>query len=350
MTDENRLAQVVNHWLPRIEAAGIPTATAQVIIRNAGEWPNWCRSWCAAGERQLALAEEAEASGWHLTAGESYARAALCFHFAQFMFFDDLEQKQAATVAKLAAFARAAPLLDPPVETLGFEVPGGRLKAHLRLPASDPAPLVILLPGSDSTKEEFPSVEHHFLRRGLATLSLDGPGQGEGRSLGPLRGDIGPQLAAVAEAIRKQSGIAAKRLGLVGMAFGGHLALRAAAAVPGLGGVVSMNGFHSLEAMWDAFPPVYRANLLFALGVTVETEARKQAQDFTLEGAAPPDCPALVLHGGRDRIFPVEEARRSTDFAQGECVILPEGNHVCNNLPWRYRPLMADWLAGKLSA
>ena len=92
-----------------------------------------------------------------------------------------------------------------------------------------------------------------------------------------------------------------------------------------------MNGFHSLEAMWDAFPPVYRANLLFALGADNEGETRKQAQEFTLEGAMPPECPALILHGGRDRIF-------------------PEGNHVCNNIPWRYRPLMADWLAGKLSA
>ena len=64
----------------------------------------------------------------------------------------------------------------------------------------------------------------------------------------------------------------------------------------------------------------------------------------------PPECPALILHGGRDRIFPVKEARRSADFAQGECVIFPEGNYVCNNIPWRYRPLMADWLAGKLSA
>ena len=40
-----------------------------------------------------------------------------------------------------------------------------------------------------------------------------------------------------------------------------------------------MNGFHSLEAMWDTFPPVYRANLLFALGTANEGEARKQAQE-----------------------------------------------------------------------
>ena len=26
-----------------------------------------------------------------------------------------------------------------------------------------------------------------------------------------------------------------------------------------------------------------------------------------------------------------------------------EGNHVCNNIPYKYRPLTADWLAEKLS-
>jgi 2,6-dihydroxypseudooxynicotine hydrolase len=25
-----------------------------------------------------------------------------------------------------------------------------------------------------------------------------------------------------------------------------------------------------------------------------------------------------------------------------------EGNHVCNNIPYKYRPLTADWLAEKL--
>lgn len=39
-------------------------------------------------------------------------------------------------------------------------------------------PLALLLPGLDSVKEEFYSWENVFLKRGLATFSLDGPGQG----------------------------------------------------------------------------------------------------------------------------------------------------------------------------
>jgi hypothetical protein len=28
----------------------------------------------------------------------------------------------------------------------------------------------------------------------------------------------------------------------------------------------------------------------------------------------------------------------------------PDGNHVCNNLPYRYRPLVGDWMAERLGA
>ena len=48
-----------------------------------------------------------------------------------------------------------------------------------RPPGLDRPPLVLLIAGLDSTKEEFFAVENIFLARGLATFSLDGPGQGE---------------------------------------------------------------------------------------------------------------------------------------------------------------------------
>ena len=29
-------------------------------------------------------------------------------------------------------------------------------------------------------------------------------------------------------------------------------------------------------------------------------------------------------------------------------VMYPDGNHVCNNIAYKYRPLMADWMSEKL--
>jgi dienelactone hydrolase len=341
---ENRLLSVVEHWLPRIEVAGIPSATAKAVIESAGAWENWLTAWSTEGERHADMAVAAAGAGRHLTAGEAYARASLFYHFGQFMAFDDLAAKARAAARKVELFRLAAPLLDPPSERVDISFEGGTLHAYLRLPsAAGSYPLALIIPGSDSTKEEFPAFERHFLARGIATLSLDGPGQGEGRSHGPLRSDIGDVVGAALRAVRGKPGLTGAA-GLVGMAFGGFLALRAAATIPELVGVVSINGFFDLGALWPSLPRVYQDNMTFALGGDdVETRARV----FTLEGAAGPTMPALILHGGRDRIFPPTEATRCEAFCRGDVDldVFPTGNHVCNNIPWLYRPLVADWLA-----
>ncbi len=48
---EDRLLSVVAHWLPRIEVAGIPSATARAVIDQAGSWENWLATWSEEGER-----------------------------------------------------------------------------------------------------------------------------------------------------------------------------------------------------------------------------------------------------------------------------------------------------------
>jgi pimeloyl-ACP methyl ester carboxylesterase len=133
---------------------------------------------------------------------------------------------------------------------------------------------------------------------------------------------------------------------LVGMAFGGLLVLKAASRIPDLKAVVSINGFFDLGGLWDNFPQVYRDNMTFALG---GKDPRTAAQAFTLRGDAPLAIPALILHGGRDKIFPPSEAEACAAHASGSAVlqIFPEGNHVCNNIPWAYRPLVADWLVDR---
>jgi len=344
-----RLRQVVEHWMPRIQTAGITALDAERLIAEAGDWPSWCATWVKEGERHLALGAEAAGQGRMVTAGEAYQRAALAFHFGQFMFFDDLAQKERAAARRVEAYRRAAPNLVPPAETVAIPFRGGALQGYLRRPAAK-APLVAIVPGSDSTKEEFGTLEEHFLKRGLATLSVDGPGQGEGRSFGPLDPRDWPEaLSAIAAAVRPEFGA---RFGVMGMAFGGHLLLQGAQAVPELAAAVCMNGFYDLGSFWDALPEVYRANMRYTLGGASLEETRERARGFSLAEVRPPRCPVLVVHGGRDRIFPPADARRIVDFAgdRAEMIEYADGNHVCNNLAYRYRPLIADWLAERLGA
>ena len=55
---------------------------------------------------------------------------------------------------------------------------GSTIYGILRTPEGpSPHPAVICVPGLDSTKEELRATEQLFLERGLATFSVDGPGQ-----------------------------------------------------------------------------------------------------------------------------------------------------------------------------
>lgn len=341
---ENRLLSVVEHWLPRMEVAGIPSATAKSVIEAAGVWENWLTAWSAEGDRHEAMGEEALALGRTITAGEAFSRASLFYHFGQFMAFDDLAAKNAASARKVALYRKAAPLLEQPAELVEVPFENGVLRAYLRRPqGAGQHPLALIIPGSDSTKEEFQAFERHFLARGIATLSLDGPGQGEGRSHGHLRADFTTAIAATIAAVKGKPGLSGA-VGLVGMAFGGFMALRAAAALDGLAGVISINGFHDLGAMWPTLPKVYQDNMTFALG---GADVLESARRFTLAGVEGPSVPALILHGARDKIFPPSEAQKCADIcrAGAELHVFATGNHVCNNIPWLYRPLVADWLS-----
>ncbi|NJN40158.1 MAG: alpha/beta hydrolase, partial [Gammaproteobacteria bacterium] len=63
-------------------------------------------------------------------------------------------------------------------------------------------------------------------------------------------------------------------------------------------------------------------------------------------------CPLLVVAGERDTLIPPSHAERMANEAgsRAELMIVAGGNHVANNVWYRYRPQSADWLARQLAA
>ena len=89
--------------------------------------------------------------------------------------------------------------------------------------------------------------------------------------------------------------------------------------------------------------------------VSFQTENEEQgalkSQEISLRGCLSGlDRPLLIIHGAKDRLCPVEQAHKIAAEAGDACelVVYPEGVHVCNNIPFLWRPLAADWLAAKL--
>ena len=63
------------------------------------------------------------------------------------------------------------------------------------------------------------------------------------------------------------------------------------------------------------------------------------------------DQPHALPGDLEDEAAPPEDAHRTYEQAGGakRWVCYPEGNHVCNNIIYKYRPLVADFMAEHLS-
>ena len=106
-------------------------------------------------EKRNRLNREAEAHSRWLSAGEAWVRAALCYHFAKFVWMVDMDRYRATADKAVSSLYAAHQHLDPGAERLEMPFEGTTMVANLRHPAGDKRPpLVVLLPGLDSTKEE----------------------------------------------------------------------------------------------------------------------------------------------------------------------------------------------------
>ena len=356
MTTEtaNRVQLAAGHWKPRFVANGIDANDFDRVLAATAEWREWAPNWRRVGDEHRAIGDDAERSGRTVTATDAYQRAAWCYHLGKFLWFEDRALHDELSEQTVTTYAKAMPRLDPPGRRIEAPFEGAVIPGILRAPrgVSRPA-LVILVPGLDSVKEELYAMENDFLRRGLATLTVDGPGQGENAPRFPIRPDWSGVIAAVLDhLLAHEKGIDLGRVGLMGISMGGIYGPRAAAKEKRLRAIVALAGPYDLSECWPALNPLTKGGYVFYTQSRDEAEAFERSKALTLRGVLKNvTCPLLVIHGGKDRLFPPEQAERIVREAPNATLLLyPEGNHVCNNIPYKYRPAMADWTAEQLGA
>jgi alpha-beta hydrolase superfamily lysophospholipase len=351
----DKVEAVVANWYPRFLANGIDFFDLRRMLDAIGSWDDWADVWTADADRYEGLGRAALATGHRVTAAEHLRRAALTLQFGQFVLTDDPPRRLALQQRMSALYAEAAPLLDPPAERVGVAYDGGTVHGYLRVPPGAAAGLVVLLPGLESTKEQFSTYEPFFLRRGVATLSVEGPGQGEGSRSAVFRDVLyGTAMAAVAAALTDGrppfDRVDAGRVVVLGTSFGGYLALRHAGAFAGLRGVVDIAGPHDLAAFGD-LQQVTREGFREFAGAGDDDAAAELLADVDLTGHLERlTAPVLVVHGERDRIVDVRHAHRILAVLghRATALLEPDGNHSCNNLATTVRPAVADWVSDRL--
>jgi pimeloyl-ACP methyl ester carboxylesterase len=348
----NRVQLAAHHWMPRFVANGIDVNDFENVLARTVDWADWAPNWQAVGAMHEALGREAEAHGRFVSATAAYQRAAWCYHLGKFLWFEDPVLHASLRDRAVAVYGRTLRHLDPPAERIEIPFEGHIIPGHLRRPrgATKP-PLVLIVPGLDSSKEEMFAIEDEFLRRGMATLAIDGPGQSENSVHFAIRPNWETVITPVLDHLQTLGRDAEFGLtGLMGISMGAIYGPRAAAHEQRIAAVIGLAGPYNLGDCWDALNPLTRGGYIFYTKSANEEEARQKAHTLNLEGVlAQVTQPLLVIHGARDRLFPPAQAERiAREAPNATLVMYPDGNHVCNNIAYKYRPVMADWMREQL--
>lgn len=352
----DRLVQVaLSNWGPRFTSNGVDPADFARIASSIDSWSDWCRTWSNEAKKHEVMGRKALESERSLSAGFHLSMASVYYHFAKFLFVCDPEQMRTAHDNAVRCCNDALGHLSPSGLRVEIPYPGRNLAGILRIPSagSRPHPAVVLISGLDSTKEEFRLVERTFLNRGMATLSVDGPGQGELEYDLPIEADWSRPGKAIMDWLQGRSDIDGDRVGIWGVSLGGYYSARWASEDSRVRACVSLSGTYNFGDAWKALPQLSKDAFILRSHSADETSAAAAAGELSLENRAEHiSCPLLVIVGKKDALFDWETTSRIAREASGpsELLAIDGAGHGCANYSYAHRPYCADWMADKLLA
>jgi dipeptidyl aminopeptidase/acylaminoacyl peptidase len=300
------------------------------------------------------MAEQAEAEGNYLSAAYHYFHAAISYHCGTYVFVQKPDELHIAHTHVVRDYQRALPYLDFPGERVAIPYEGGAsMYGILRKPPHrhEWPPVVILVPGLDSVKEELHHAGDDFLRRGMAVLAIDGPGQGEMAYEHTMRHDYEVPVRAALDFLEQRPDVDAGRVGFLGVSLGGYYVLRAAACEPRVKAAIAVAGMYNVVEHFDHLPGLTRQAWIVHSGSTSESEARAKLASFHLAGVMDNvRCPLLIIAGCLDQQRAAADAKRMLAEAGGaaELWMFENGNPVCDNIVYKHRPQRADWMHQQL--
>ncbi|MEO7403088.1 MAG: alpha/beta fold hydrolase [Burkholderiales bacterium] len=354
MTKDPRVEAAISHWAPRFVANGVPMVDFQEVTATIDRWEDWCAAWSRRAAVHEKMGREALAAGFKLSAANHLTRAAVCYHFGKYLFVIDLDQMRAAHMKAVECRNLALPHLLPPGERVAIPYAGKLLYGNLRRPAGiQRPPVVVMCMGLDSAKEEMDDYENRFLARGVATLAFDGPGQGEAEYEFPICPEYERPVKAVVDFIETRADLDKNRVGIWGVSLGGYYAPRATCFERRIKACVALSGPYQRATSFEGRPEINVEAFRVRAGCTTLDEASKVAARMTLAGIAKNiTCPIYLVAGTKDRLTPHTHAEKLAAEVSGPCTlsIVEGGNHVVNNLWYRYRDQTADWMAAQLGA
>ena len=326
----------------------------------------WFSAWTSLGDLVWERGVQQASAGHDVSARGSLLRACSYWQWAVSFTEHTQQRRRAGHQRSLDAFGRAAALFDPAVERVEVPYEGSSYPGWFVPSGGDGrGPVVLFLPGWDSTKEQGLDFALDLGKRGLSTLLVDWPGMGEAvlfRGMVNRYDEEVPGRAAV-DYLLSRPDVDPKRIAACGVSMGGYRVSRVAAFEPRLAAAVAWG------AVWDygaaqqrrrgaprgavSTPP---SHAMYVMGASSAEELPAKLAPWKLEGVAGQiRCPFLILHGEQDAQLPVEEAYKLYDAVgstQKELKVFTEAEtgamHCQNDNRILAHDYIADWLSDVL--
>jgi dienelactone hydrolase len=319
----------------------------------------------ATARRREAKAREAEQEGHTVTARDNFFMAAIHWGAAMWPHHVVCDESVALNARKRECYTRYAALADHKVEAVWIPFGDKQLAGWFHLPpgyAGGQVPLLISMPGLDTFKEIFVSLNgDRWLSRGVAVLSVDGPGQAESRLLGTtvsVPNFIAAGKSIVDYAVRRPE-VDTGRIGIFGNSFGSFTTTLITANEPRIRACATSAtclepGFYTLL---ETASPTYKQRMMYMTGFFDEHEFDDFAKTLTWEGQVQKiSVPYLTVAGEAEELSPLAHAE--TMLRQMSCprrmVVYQGSRHAVGFVPAAnigpHPPtLVADWMLDRLN-
>jgi 2,6-dihydroxypseudooxynicotine hydrolase len=348
----------------RAEMMGLDhTEVARILSQvrtffDDGRNGDWIETWSTAGAEYSERALRAEEDGREATAGDYYLAATACYFVAAYTIhaFQPIMAREVAHRQSIDCYRRGHRYYAYTPEEFRFTHGGTPVRGYLRLPSdgAGPWPCVILIGGANSTKEENHATANYFLRRGLAALTFDGPGQGEYLQDfdRPMRKDAFAQVVSAAiDALVQDTRIDDRRIGVWGKASGSIPALHACAADQRVQALALHPATYRWSEFFDELPVLpQKLELAAFLGAHSFNDLTSLiAEEMTVDDVvASVPCPILAVNSEED-IIPSEQGYQLRAHARTTVTVIVLPGQVHGGPPTIALPLEADWLRSELS-
>jgi esterase FrsA len=237
------------------------------------------------------------------------------------------------------------------------------VNGYLHLPKNvKRPPLIIWANGIDTHKADIYARLKHFTDRGIAVLTVDTIGTGE-NSQWPAAPGGEAMLQAVIDKMQNDKRVDGKRIGHIGISFGGHFAARLAAVEPRLKAVAALCApVHEQFARGAEWYAQSESETTKALAAAL----RVDSGDFeAIAAAAAPlslvdagilgagktiKTPLLVANGDKDALVPLSDMTMLAEAAEhSDLWIMGGSGHCAGGYGARFYPNIAEWFLPYLS-